>query len=128
MSTFSSIDSDANNAPDNICKSKDDLSAYSMSAENGQQLSVVDKPEILESVIDCPRDIKRGTFLRPLYYILNNGLVFTDKLLPDPTQPLVSDSIKFQTDYFTNLHFQVSSHSTYNHLGARIPLAHSSII
>ena len=50
MSTFSAIDSDANNATDNICKSKDDLSAYSMSAENGQQLSVVDKPEILESV------------------------------------------------------------------------------
>ena len=78
-------------------------------------------------LLSAPRDLEKGSFLKPIYFVLDNGLVFTDKLLPDPMSPLLSDTQLFSKDYYINLHSEVSSFNTYNHLGARIPLKHSNI-
>ena len=72
------------------------------------------------------KDLEKISFLKPIFYVLNNGQVFHDKLLPDPVCSFPSD-LKFSTDYYVNLHFKVASFQTYNHLGARISLNHSNI-
>ena len=73
------------------------------------------------------RDLEKVTHLKPIYFVLDNGLVFTDKLLPDPSSPLTSDNLQFSKEFYVDLHFKVSSFNTYNHLGARIALQHSNM-
>ena len=76
----------------------------------------------------APPDLGKGVYyLKPLYYVLNNGSVFHDKLLSDPNIRLIPDKLQFNKDYYVNLHLNVSSFNNYNHLGARISLKHSSI-
>ena len=77
--------------------------------------------------IECPKDLKAGTFLKSIYFVLNNGFVFEDKLLPEPSISLLSENIKFSTKYYIDLYSKVKSFYTYNHLGARIPLEHCNI-
>ena len=48
-------------------------------------------------------------------------------MLPQPSFKLIPDNLQFDKEYYVDLHLKVSSFSTYNHLGARIPLKHSSI-
>ena len=43
-------------------------------------------------LLSAPRDLEKGSFLKPIYFVLDNGLVFTDKLLSDPMPPLMSDT------------------------------------
>ena len=64
------------------------------------------------------KDFEKGKYLKPIYFVLDNGLVFSDKLLPDPTFQLTPDAIYYTPDYFVNLHYSVSSFNSYNHLGA----------
>ena len=71
----------------------------------------------VSDILECPPDIVKGKFLKSIYFVLNNGLVFTDKLLPDPSKPILSNNIKFKSEYFTDLYFKVSIFNTYNHLG-----------
>ena len=76
----------------------------------------------------APKDLDKPSFLKPVYFVLNNGLVFHDKLLPNPEGPLYqADKIKFSKEYYVDLHFRISSHNNFNHLGARKPLDHSHI-
>ena len=75
----------------------------------------------------APKDLERGIFLKPLYYVLNNGLVFHDKLLPHPLQKLTPDNLRFSNEYFVKLHYDVASFGTYNHLGARICLQNTAL-
>ena len=81
----------------------------------------------VSDILECSPDIPKGKFLKSIHYVLNNGLVFTDKLLPDPSKPLISNNIKFNSNYYTDLYFRISSFNTYNHLGARVPLEHSKL-
>ena len=74
----------------------------------------------------CPKDTTKG-FLQPVYFVLDNGLVFTDKLLLDPNESLMPGITSFTNDYYKQLHSDVSKFNTYNHLGARIPLKHSNL-
>ena len=74
-----------------------------------------------------PKDLEKGIFLKPVFYVLDNGLVFHDKLLPDPKQNLIPDNCQFSKEYYVKLHYDVSKFSTYNHLGARIALEHNSL-
>ena len=74
-----------------------------------------DKSEILS---EAPRDIGKGTYLKPIYFVLDNGHVFTDKLLPDPSDALTPENLLFTKEYYIRLHFNVSSFNSYNYLGA----------
>ena len=92
------------NAADIFSCTQDDLSACTVNAAsvtekllNGGQSSYIS---------DCPRDLK-GTSLKSIYFVLNNGLVFCDKLLPDPTFSLSPKTINFSPQYYADLHFQV---------------------
>ena len=38
-------------------------------------------------ISECVPDLPKGKFLSSIYFVLNNGLVFTDKLLPQPSKP-----------------------------------------
>ena len=76
----------------------------------------------LSDLTFTPSDLEKGIYLKPMYYVLNNGLVFCDKLLPDPKYSLLPDKYIFTTNYYVKLHFDVSLFQKYNHLGARIPL------
>ena len=78
-------------------------------------------------ISECVPDLPKGKFLTSIYFVLNNGLVFTDKVLPDPSKPLISKNIKYSSNYYTDLFIKVSSFNTYNHLGARVPLKHSNL-
>ena len=99
-----------------ILASKDDCSATDFVSESSASDS-----------IECPKDMKAGTFLKSIYFVLNNGFVFEDKLLPEPSISLLSENIKFSTKYYIDLYSKVKSFYTYNHLGARIPLEHCNI-
>ena len=93
-------------------------------------VSSVSKPEACQYFSDvtiAPSDLKKGPYLKPLFYVLDNGSVFHDKLLPQPSFKLIPDNLQFDKEYYVDLHLKVSSFNTYNHLGARIPLKHSSI-
>ena len=60
--------------------------------------------------------------------MLNNGLVFADKILPASDYPCsVTDELEFDQDYYVQLHHSVSSFKTFNYMGARIPLKHSKL-
>ena len=125
MSAISTSISAAPTAADIESSYEDDLSASVVSVSALNEQKVVESTD--NHISECPRDLKRGVFLKPLYYVLNNGQVFTDKMLPDPTHSLISDATMFTTEYYTQLHFEVSKFNTYNHLGARIPLSHTKI-
>ena len=117
------------------------LSISEPSLSNSSALSVLGNNAALQTVIkddrasaasvidfsSAPRDLEKGSYLKHIYYVLDNGLVFTDKLLPDPSSPLVLGQPQFSKEYFVNLHFKVTQFNTYNHLGARIPLEHTVI-
>ena len=111
--SVSASDISDHNAADQVSQKEDDSSAssiLSLSATHkqraiGKKFLSLDIPSDVD-ISDCPRDLKKGTFLKPLYYVLNNGQVFVDRLLPDPTEPLTSDA-KMSNEYFINLHFSV---------------------
>ena len=80
-------------------------------------------------------EIKVSTLKSALFY-LNDGKIFVDKHLPDPTPTFLSrlvPNIRFSSEYFTALHSLVSAPgdnypaNTYNFKGARIPLAHTKL-
>ena len=71
------------------------------------------------------KDIPEGTYLKPLYFVLNNGAVFIDKKLP--TEIGFKTNLEFSSSYFTDLFTKVSSLNTFNYNGARIKLSHSKI-
>ena len=71
------------------------------------------------------KDISSGTFLKPLYFVFQNGFVFHDKHLPGGL--IYEENFNFNCHYFTSLHEQVSSYNTHNFNGARISLQHSKI-
>ena len=100
------------------------ISVYRKSDRNFEQST---DSQSVSDIMFTPKDLEKGTFLKPLYYVLNNGLVFNDKLLPDPSEELIPDHCKFNKEYYVNLHYKVSEFSTYNHLGARIPLEHCKL-
>ena len=77
--------------------------------------------------LSAPKDLEKGSFIKPIYFVLDNGLVFTDKLLPEPSSPLVSEKPRFSQDYYIDLYSKVTRFDNYNHLGARIPLEHTLI-
>ena len=81
----------------------------------------------VSDILTMPKDLDKCSYLKPLYYVLDNGLVFNDKLLPDPDVQLTPVYQHFTKEYFIDLHFKISLFNTYNHLGARISLEHSRI-
>ena len=107
-----------------MCNKDDCLSLSPSASQSGHNFN---KQDLCETSLLCPKDLEKGKYLKPIYFVLNNGLVFSDKLLPDPLLQLTPDNITFTPDYFVNLHYSVSSFNTYNHLGARIPLKHSRL-
>ena len=87
-----------------------------------------EKAEITQSYQDltfCPKDLDKVSHLKPIYFVLDNGLVFIDKLLPDPSSQLIPRAPNFSKDYYVQLHYHVSSFNDYNYLGAHVPLQHS---
>ena len=73
-------------------------------------------------------DIPKGTYLKPCYFVLNDGSVFTDKILPFPEPSyFLRKNVEFDSDYYVSLHQKVSNFNTYNYLGSRIPLKHSKL-
>ena len=90
--------------------------------------STYDKCQIVNDFNPAKMDIQKGTFLKPCYFVLNNGFVFQDKSLPNPDPSYsFSKKSKYDQNYFVDLHFYISSFNKYNHLGARKPLVHSKI-
>ena len=91
-----------------ISESKDD----GLLAERNSESEIVGQlsSECLSAsdVLYTPKDLEKGTFLKPLYYVLDNGLVFHDKLLPDPSQKLAPDFLQYDQKYYVNLHYRVS--------------------
>ena len=73
----------------------------------------------------APKDLKDGSYLHPVYFVLNDGSVFVDKKLPVSFN--FDRNVRFDSNYFIDLHRKVSSLETYNFNGARISLAHSNI-
>ena len=73
----------------------------------------------------APKDISDGVYLKPAFFILNNGSVFFDKQLP--TKVHFQSNPEFNQSYFTTLHETVSLNDSYNFSGARIKMSHSSI-
>ena len=74
--------------------------------------------------------------LKPALFYLQDGKIFYDKHLPDPSPTFMSRIIphdRFSSDYFTVLHSLVAAPAssypagTYNFEGARIPLAHTKL-
>ena len=93
-------------------------------------ICVSEQPLACQAILDtmsAPKDLEKGTYLKPLYFVLDNGQVFHDKLLPDPVDKLTLDFIKYSREYYIDLHYNVSSYQNYNHLSARIPLNHSNL-
>ena len=81
-----------------------------------------------------PPEIKVSSLKSAMFY-LPDAKIFMDKCLPDP-EPCFMDRIvpnsRFSPDYFTGLHNLVSApgqnypEGTFNYLGARISLAHTT--
>ena len=95
-----SISNLGSNAVDSKSERKDDCLIMSAAAVKvSGELSVSD-------VSECLPDLPKGKFLRSIYYVLDNGLVFTDKLLPDPSKPLACSNLRFQSNYYTDLHLR----------------------
>ena len=71
------------------------------------------------------KNILPGKFLKPLYFVLNDGSVFIDKYLPSDFK--FRENQQFDSSYFLSLHRAVSSLKTFNFNGARIRLKHNKI-
>ena len=65
------------------------------------------------------------TFLKPLYFVLNDGSVFIDKKLPSDF--IFTKNSLFSSSYFIELFKKVVSHGNFNFNGARIKLKHCNI-
>ena len=104
---------------------EDDRLSLNLSASNSSQY--LEDLSKTEDVTSCPRDLAKGTYLKPIYFVLNDCSVFFDKLLPKPSFTLLPDNLAFTTDYYDDLHFKVSLFNNFNHLGACIPLKHSKL-
>ena len=72
---------------------KDDSLSLSMSDSQSAHISV--KQDQSEISLLCPKDLEKGKYLKPIYFVLDNGLVFSDKLLPDPMFQLTPDSFYY---------------------------------
>ena len=79
----------------------------------------------LQKVTMTPKYLEKGILLKILYIFLIDCLKFHVKLLPDPFQQLTPKIIA--KEYFIKLHYNVAAFGTYNHLGARIPLEHTTL-
>ena len=73
----------------------------------------------------APKDISDGVYLKPAFFVLNDGSVFFDKQLPANVQ--FQPNPKFNKKYFTTLHETVALSLSYNFSGARIKISHSCI-
>ena len=93
-------------APELSYSTSDSLALFSVSCEKASEKllnskddsSVEDQSSDLKSYqvnssdfSECHKDIVKVNLLEPIYFVLNHGLVFNDKLLPDPTVCLLSD-------------------------------------
>ena len=84
------------------------------------------------SVPSPAKPLLRPSTLPETCYILPKNLVFVDKILP-PMREALTQNKEFPNTYFIALHSLVSAPSyqygpyTPNHLGARIPLQHTSL-
>ena len=94
--------SETSNATLCLSKSKDDIP----SALNTAVLSLEDQT-LGDDLPACFKELDKAVFLKSIYFVLDNGLVFTDKLLPDPLEPLLSQNLSFSKDYYVNLHYEV---------------------
>ena len=74
-----------------IVSTKDDASAAINVKSKDEQSSSKTR---FSHISDCRKDMK-GTFPKPIYFVLNNGLVFSDKLLPHPACSLVPEITNF---------------------------------
>ena len=54
------------------------------------------------------KDLERTACLKPVYYVLDNGQVFHDKLLPDPIHPFPLEK-HFSPQYYIDLYLKVKS-------------------
>ena len=70
--------------------------------------------------MSAEKDIPVGSFLKSLYFVFNDGTIFTDKKLPKDYQFVVNP--KYDCQYFISLHEKVKLFNSYNYSGARIPL------
>ena len=93
--------------------------------------STVDVPvSVALSLTPATLDIPMKTFLKPEYFVLPDGSVFTDRKIPeafDPKPPKFCANPVFSPDYFVELHHTVASYNQYNFAGARIKLKHNKI-
>ena len=92
------------------------MSADKLSADNSSCVLV--NSEAGQDIGYCAKDLDKDRYLKPIFYVLDNGLVFADKLLPDPSLKLTPNHLSFTPDYFVNLHLEVSLYGCYNHFGA----------
>ena len=109
-----------------------------VSAVSGSQASTVLQPPVScvtpnSAEFDftpAPLDMPTNTFLKPIYFVLPCGSVFTDKQIPRKIDNLISDFTEnsvFTKDYFVNLHYLVAETGNYNYAGARVELPHNRL-
>ena len=86
--------------------------------------SLVTSPNVECDLTPAPFDIPPKTFLKPIYFVLPCGSVFSDQKIPpvfDVNPPILEESFNFPCSYFVDLYDQILSYGTYNFAGARIP-------
>ena len=97
----------------------------------GQDLSEINDFILIKPV---PPEIKVSSLKSSMFY-LPDAKIFMDKSLPDPEPSFlarITPNVMFSPDYFTGLHNLVNApghgypEGTYNYLGARICLEHTS--
>ena len=69
--------------------------------------------------LPAPKDLQDKTYLKPLYFVFNNGAVFYDKKLP--SDYIFEKNLKFSSSYFIQLH------GRFNFSGSRVMLDHCKI-
>ena len=101
------------------------MSSYSsLSISKSAALAVGQSvPSSLSSL--AKSDISAGVYLKPLYFVLNDGSTFLDKHLPKSYIFPINE--EFDKNYFVSLHNKVISFGTYNYSGSRTKLGHSKI-
>ena len=76
-------------------------------------------------ILAAKSDISVGLYLKPLYFVLNDGSTFIDKQLPKSHNFTVNK--EFDDNYFVSLYNMVASFNNYNFSGARVKLNHSKL-
>ena len=88
-------------------------------ASNSRQSSLQDNS------LPAKKDLTVGSYIKPLYFVFNDGSTFVDKKLPQDCQ--FSLNYEFDCNYFVSLHRKVKEFNKYNYCGARIPLKHTKL-